>query len=98
MMRVEFHPEATAELESSLEWYLEPSATAAQGFALAIEVALERIIEFPLRYARIDARHRSCNVEKYPFQIVYREGDECVYVIAIAHAKRRSGYWKRRRQ
>lgn len=94
MMRVEFHPEATAELESSLEWYLEQSVTAAQRFAVAVEMALERITEFPLRYARIDACHRSCDVDKSPFQIVFREGDERMYVIAIAHAKRRSGYWK----
>ena len=96
-MRVDFHPEAIAELEASAEWYLHRSPPAAQGFALAVETALDRIARFPERYPRVDARHRACTVEKYPFQIIYRDDDQCIFIIAIAHAKRRPGYWKRRR-
>ena len=95
-MRVDFHPEATAELETSADWYLLRGPSAAQGFALAVETALDRIARFPERYPRIDAHHRSGNVENYPFQIIYRDDDQRIYIIAIAHAKRRPGYWKRR--
>ena len=42
-MRIDFHPAATAELEESADWYAERSPTAAQGFALAVDAALDKI-------------------------------------------------------
>ena len=40
--------------------------------------------------------HRACPVKRFPFRIVYRVVEGSVLVVAIAHAKRRPGYWKNR--
>lgn len=96
-MRISFHPEATAELEKSADWYAERSTTAARDFCVAVDIALSSIEADPERFVRIDTRHRSCSVRKFPFQIVFRRDEDRIYVIAVAHAKRRPGYWRRRK-
>jgi len=95
-MRIEFHPEATRELDNSADWYLSNSVVAAKGFALAVDVALRKISDAPDRFPRTSRRHRACNLDRYPFQIIYQRDDEKIYVIAVAHAKRRPGYWRSR--
>jgi plasmid stabilization system protein ParE len=95
-MRVEFHPEATAELSNSSDWYANHSSTAAQNFLVAVDVAVTSIISDPFRFAKIDDQHRSCSVSRFPFQVVFRHVDSLVEVIAIAHAKRRPDYWRGR--
>ena len=95
-MRIDFHPGATKDLEESLDWYAERSTAAAQGFALAIDAALESIAANPDRFRMVGRRHRACSLVAYPFQIVFRNDGSRLFVIAVAHAKRRPGYWRRR--
>ncbi len=92
-VRISFHPKATAELEASSDWYAERSHYAARNFCVAIDVAITNIEADPKRFVRIDARHRACNVQKFPFQIVFRHDGDRVHIVAVAHAKRRPGYW-----
>ena len=95
-MQVDFHPDGTMELAESADWYAERSPTAARNFLVAIDVAVASIVDDPTRFVRIDDRHQSCSVIKFPFQVVYRFSDDRVVVIAVAHAKRRPGYWRGR--
>ena len=39
---------------------------------------------------------RQLNVRGFPYSVAYRIRPQDVYVVAIAHAKRRPGYWQRR--
>jgi plasmid stabilization system protein ParE len=95
-MRISFHPEATAELEASADWYAERSPTAARNFCVAVDIALATIEADPERFVRIDGPHRACSVPKFPFQIIFRHSDNRIHVVAVAHAKRRPGYWRNR--
>ena len=95
-MRIEFHPDATAELEASADWYSERSPGASRNFLVAIDVALASIVQDPRRLFRVDERHQACSVVKFPFQIVYRHDPNRILIVAIAHAKRRPGYWRDR--
>jgi len=92
-VRIDFHPSATAELEASADWYAERSLSAVRGFAWAADAALHKIAEQPNRFPRIDQKHRSCNLGKFPFQIIFYQERNRIIIIAIAHAKRRPGYW-----
>jgi toxin ParE1/3/4 len=89
MVRVSFHPEATAELEKSTDWYMERSPIAARELCVAIDLALTNIADDPGRFPRLDANLRAGNVSGFPFQIVFCRDQDRIHVIAIAHAKRR---------
>lgn len=95
-MRIDFHPLATAELEQSADWYAERSIDAVRAFVTAVDAALQKIEKQPERFPHLDEQHRCCNLIRFPFQIVYRLEKNRIVVIAIAHAKRRPGYWRDR--
>ena len=61
-MRVEFHPDAAAELSESANWYAERSVVSARNFLVAVDLAVAAIVNDPERFTRIDDRHRSCSV------------------------------------
>lgn len=95
-MRIDFHPEATQELADAADWYLRQSEQTARRFAVAIENALEKIEADPLRFAIVRADCRSCSAERFPYQVVFRVDPHRISIIAVAHAKRRPGYWHER--
>jgi plasmid stabilization system protein ParE len=88
---------AEREYTEALCWYAERSMRAAEGFDTEFDKALETIRADPRRFPLCDERHRHYLMDRYPYQIIYREesGDEVV-VIAVAHTKRRTGYWAER--
>ena len=48
---LEFHPDADAEAESAVDWYVERSIAAAEGFLDELERAMEQIRDAPDRWA-----------------------------------------------
>jgi toxin ParE1/3/4 len=71
---------------------------AAERFADEVVRALDVIAEAPGRWTRAGHDTRRLPLQRFPFKIVYRwnPGDEVVKVVAIAHTKRRDGYWRDR--
>jgi toxin ParE1/3/4 len=94
---VEFQAEALLEYESAIDWYLGRSYTAASRFADEIQLATERIAEHPQRWPNGPEKTRKLILQHFPFAVFYREFDEKILIVAIAHGNRRSSYWKDRR-
>jgi toxin ParE1/3/4 len=36
-------------------------------------------------------------LRRFPYAVIYRVTDEAIEVVAVAHGRRRPGYWKTRR-
>ncbi len=96
MLPVDYLPGARRDFDESFDWYAARSAQAAVRFTNAIDAAISTVSENPERFAAIDGVHRECPVRRFPFRIVYRVMPGGVLVVAVAHAKRRPGYWKGR--
>ena len=96
MDEAQFHPLARDEYASAYSWYFARSETAAYKFEIAFDRALHEIVEAPLRWHPVDARHRTHLLKRFPYQIIYRVVGENIVIVAVAHAKRRPGYWKGR--
>lgn len=94
-MNVRFHPLADDEYLSAIDWYLDRSETAADGFVREIEHATQRIGESPTRYPITRLGRRRFVLMKYPFDLVYRILPTEVEIIAVAHHSR-PGYWRKR--
>jgi len=77
----------------ALRWCAERSQRAAEGFDAEFDKALETIRANPNRFPRCDERHRFYLLDRYPYQVIYREESGEVVVIAVAHAKRSPQYW-----
>ncbi len=96
MKRIEFHPEAGRELADAQAWYRERSEVAAQAFALEIDQAIQSIAEAPERWPEMARGERRFILSRFPYSILYRFRSHEVFVIAVAHQKRRPRYWRDR--
>lgn len=92
-MRVSFHPLARDEVEEAQAWYEERSLLAAAGFLHDFSLAVRRISEAPNRYPVSLHSTRRILLDRFPFNIHYRVNEDDIVVVAVAHQKRRPGYW-----
>ncbi len=101
---LEFDAGAREDFDDAFDCYAKRSAGAAIGFAVEIDAAVEKIVAEPERYAKTYAGCRYCSLKRYPFSGIYYSmpsetlGVHEIVVTAIAHAKRRPGYWRHRRR
>jgi plasmid stabilization system protein ParE len=93
---IEFHPEAAQEVEAAVLWYGERSLRAAEAFLKELENALRLISEAPARWPAFEAGTRRLPLRRFPYVVIYREGARALQILAVAHGRRRPGYWKSR--
>jgi len=93
MPEVFFHPGAKEDYADAYSWYHSRSETAAAAFEQAFESALQEIIDAPSRWHPLGKRHRSHLLTTFPYQVIYRQTDTQIVIIAVAHARRRTSYW-----
>ncbi|MEK7764553.1 MAG: type II toxin-antitoxin system RelE/ParE family toxin [Nitrospirota bacterium] len=93
---VEFHPDAVEEAVAARQWYQARSASAADAFLAELDHAIEAISTHPTRWPQFVHGTRRYLFHRFPFQLVYRIVGALVQVIAVAHGRRKPGYWKTR--
>jgi plasmid stabilization system protein ParE len=95
-MRVDFHPEATAEAAAAAGWYADQSPRAADAFVRELDDAVAAVTEAPEAWPPYLHATRRFLLRRFPFMLVYRVEAERTLVVAVAHAHRRPGYWRTR--
>jgi len=98
-VKLQIHREAGAELEAAVAWY--EHERDGLGYELLEEVqrAFATILASPTTWPstrRGDGLRRFV-LSRFPYTVLYAESHEWVRVFAIAHHKRRPGYWRKRR-
>lgn len=92
------HPAATEELDAAGEWYDAQRPGLSLELLAAVEEAIALIVERPAAWQRdsvVAGREiRRFVMRRFPFSIVYYVVEDLVRIVAIAHAKRRPGYWR----
>ncbi len=91
--RTRFVPAAGQEVEEALDWYLQRSVKAGESFLREFERGLALIAESPRLWPHFEAGARRYVLRKFPFSIVYREIPGGIEIVAVAHQKKRPGYW-----
>lgn len=95
---VEYLDEAIEEAEAAARWYAERSLSAAAGFADEMDLAVDAIEQNPDAWPQYDHGTRHYLLRRYPFGVVYRVEAARILIVAVAHGRRRPGYWKSRLQ
>jgi plasmid stabilization system protein ParE len=88
---VRIHPAALEEAEAVLAWYAKRSSRAADAFLNELDHAIH-----PERYQLYEFEARRAVLRRFPYLIVFREGTEGIEIVAVAHGRRRPGYWRDR--
>jgi plasmid stabilization system protein ParE len=58
-----------------------------------LDLAMERIQEAPRQWPRYLGGTRRYMLRRFPFFVVFRELDDRMQILAVAHGRRRPGYW-----
>lgn len=98
---VRFEDEADAEYREAGRWYDAKQSGLGIEFFDEVDAALRRILQFPAAGAPVprmprDLPVRRLAVRRFPYHVVYAEAAQELRVLAIAHDRRKPGYWRKR--
>jgi toxin ParE1/3/4 len=91
------HDEAIEELDAAISYYENQKVGLGLDFLSEVEQALGKIQQNPnLGAVYRVAELRRYVIQRFPFLIFYAELEEFIWIVAIAHGKRRPDYWRQR--
>lgn len=88
-----FHPEAVNEARAARKWYEARNAEAAGAFVAELDTAIDQIEKGPRQWPPYLGGTRRYLFHRFPFSVVFRETPGRVEILAVAHGRRRPGYW-----
>jgi plasmid stabilization system protein ParE len=95
-MIVEFLDEAEEELAEAALWYESRESGLGYRFRMEVGHVVRRIAEDPLLWRERRGGYRRVNCPVFPYYIPYFIRGEKIIVAAVAHARRKPGYWRDR--
>src|SRR5260370_28122848 len=90
------HRAAAKEAESTYDGYAGKRPAAAHGFREELRQAIDAVVANPRPWPRYGSRARRYVFPRYPFSLVYILRNDDIEVVAVAHGRRRPGYWRSR--
>jgi len=97
MKPIIFRDDATLELLAGVSHYEDSRKGWGERFRDSVNSLTDLISSFPKIGARISkSGGREFVMTDFPYTVVYLEHDNTIEIIAVAHARRRRGYWKSR--
>jgi plasmid stabilization system protein ParE len=99
--RVRFDDEAAAEYRFAGRWYEARREHLGLEFFEAVDATIDQIVAMPGAGSRVrqlpaELAVRRRAVARFPYHVVYMELVTHIRVLAIAHDRRKPGYWKDR--
>jgi plasmid stabilization system protein ParE len=94
--RVVFHPEAEADLVAAAQFYESHRPGLGVDFIAEVQRAARVVASYPRIGRQFSKRLRRVLVPRFPYGLLYEIGAEQVLVVAVAHVRRRPGYWRHR--
>jgi toxin ParE1/3/4 len=92
-MRLRFHAAARAELLQTIAYYESQVPGLGEQFLADVEGRAARLLEHPLSAPIVRGALRRVALQQFPFGLIYRAGTDEIRIIAVAHRRRRPGYW-----
>lgn len=96
MRKVTFHEDADAEMNDAAHYQQERAFGLRLSFLDAVEDAVDKVLENPEAYQLVGDEVRHKLLIRFPYSILYVIEPDRIRVVAVAHQKRRPGYWSYR--
>lgn len=100
-LNASWHPEAEAEFDAEVTWYEDRESGLGDRFEADVFTAVDESVDTPEAWPpwpgwERQPMVRSKGVTGFPYRVVYFVKDDLLTVVAVAHSKRRPGYWRDR--
>ncbi len=95
-------PEAIQEIEDAAGWYEDRRSGLGQRFLDEVAATLDRLVAFPtagmtVPHVASDVAARRVPLKRFPYHVIYLDTRETIRVLAVAHDRRKPGYWLERK-
>lgn len=91
------HHAAEQELEAAVAYYEQQRQGLGMDFQTEVEQAVRHIQQQPKIFPKYKAQEiRVYTLKRFPYAVFYLELDDAIWIVAIAHRRRKPGYWIRR--
>ncbi len=100
-LQVRFDPAAVDEAQAARDWYDDASPGLGADFVDELWQTIEQVQRWPVLAPRLEVEGasgeaRRAPLRRFPFGVIYVALDDTLWVVAVAHARRRPGYWQDR--
>lgn len=97
-MKAIFLKAAQAELNTAIDYYTDhASERVAEAFLQDVLHTRQRLIDHPELGKFVSKRLRALALKHFPYFLIYRFSGDTISIHAVAHQRRRPGYWVGRR-
>src|SRR5262249_40987999 len=101
LVSVRIHDEARTETREAAEWYERQRTGLGDEFLAELDEAFETINRTPQAFSRVATPRTGSEVRRYvvprfPYSVFYEVRPDEVLILAVAHQRRRPGYWHQR--
>jgi len=90
------HPEALAEMAEAARFYEGRAPGLGREFFEEVVAVIRTAVENPEAGTPQESPFRRLLCRRFPFAVVYRQAGDELRILAVAHQRRRPGYWKQR--
>jgi plasmid stabilization system protein ParE len=97
-MTLEYHPAAQDEYLAAIEYYDAQFPGLGERFHREMARAEALLLRHPEIGSPVSGALRKLTLDTFPYYLIYSIDKDRIYVLAVAHAKRRPGYWATRLQ
>ena len=93
-----FHQEVPEEIDQTARWYESNRPGLGADFLIVLREVVSSLEEGSAvsSPAPEDPRARRILLPRFPFGVVFVEAEDAFVIVAVAHHKRRPGYWSSR--
>ena len=95
-MKLEFHPEAEKEFLEAVSYYEAQVAGLGGRFEAELRTAAALLLEYAEIGPLVDTHLRKLVLDRFPYYLIYSISPELIYILAVAHERRKPGYWEAR--
>lgn len=96
MIRLQIHPLAETELAETAQFYEARLRGLGETFLVEVGRCFDRAREAPESGLLCFGRFRRLLVRRFPYSVIYEILPDEVLIVAVAHQRRKPGYWRRR--
>ena len=95
-MKIRFLLPARGELREAVRYYNTQRPALGNEFRDEVWNTLLRIREFPRAWHVMGGNIRRCQMQRFPYGVIYQVSEQEIIVIAVAHLHREPDYWQAR--
>ena len=95
-MNVRFHEAARGETLAATDFYEKQAKGLGAAFISEVEESVDRMSDNPESGAPYTGNCRRILLRRFPFNVIYTVDDGGILIVAVAHQRRKPGYWSER--